>query len=197
MWNRKESPHARIPVSHPPCTPPLPTHLLPYVPGCSSLDVFTAASSVHTRSQIPVTRRRSADDVIANHAHSAVSRPRPRMDNLGRKGRGGRGGGYGRDRKESSARAHPCIPSTLYPPLPTHLLPYVSGCSSSDVFTAASSVHTGSRDPIPRGPRSQVPAARSADDLIAHHGHSAVSRPRPRMDSLGRKGRGGRGVPVE
>ena len=24
MWNRKESPHARIPVSHPPCTPPPP-----------------------------------------------------------------------------------------------------------------------------------------------------------------------------
>ena len=37
----------------PPVPPSLPIHLLPYVPGWASLDVFTAASGVHTGSRHP------------------------------------------------------------------------------------------------------------------------------------------------
>ena len=101
------------------------------------------------------------DDVIANHAHSAVSRPRPRMGSLIRKGRGGRGGTCGIGRRVRTRAS--LYPIHSVPPLPTHLLPYVPGWSSSDVFTAASSVHTGSRDPIPRVP------GQWADDVIANH----------------------------
>ena len=48
-WGDGEgSPHARILVSLPIRTPSFPFHLFPYVPGCSSLDVFTPACCVHT-----------------------------------------------------------------------------------------------------------------------------------------------------
>ena len=82
------------------------------------------------------------DGVIAHRAHGTVSRPRPRMEKLGRKGGGGRRGGRregGAGRRGESVRTHPCIAPALHPPLLTHLLPYVSGCSSSDVFTPACS----------------------------------------------------------
>ena len=164
-WDGNESPHARIPVPPPPCTPPphSPPLLRPrlFILGrvhscvvCSHR--IQGSHSAGPRSQVPAAR--SADDLIAHQAHSAVSRPRPRMDSLGRKRGGGRGGTDGmgmRVRTRASLHPPPCTP------LPTHLLPYVPGCSSSDVFTAASGVHTGSQIPATR--------RRSADDVIVHH----------------------------
>ena len=122
MWNRKESPHARIPVSHPLGTPP-PSHSPPplrlrlFILGrvhscvvCSHR--IQGSHSAGPRSQVPAAR--SADDLIAHQAHSAVSRPRPRMDSLGRKGRGGRGGTCGIGRRVPHVRipvSHPlCTP---------------------------------------------------------------------------------------
>ena len=121
MWNRKESPHARIPVSHPLGTPPphSPPPLRPRLVILGRVHSCVVCShriqgshSAGPRSQVPAAR--SADDLIAHQAHSAVSRPRPRMDSLGRKGRGGRGGTCGIGRRVPHVRipvSHPlCTP---------------------------------------------------------------------------------------
>ena len=101
-----------LPPPPPPTNPPLPLHGRP-APRQAMLEHATG---------------QPRDGVVAHCAHGAVSRPRPRMEKLGRKGRGGRGG-YRWDGRRR-------VPHTRIPvshPLCTHPSPPTPSLTSQAV----------------------------------------------------------------